>query len=179
MSRSKAGASATSAPASRTRSGPPWNGGASQGNIGTRVDNRADVSVQGWGIGQIKTKVNDWASDAVAKTEVVSMTVQGLTGMIKAIKDVVPWLAAGGPVAPRMPVVVGEKGMEMFVPDSAGTVYSNTATRRMISGAAGYSTQTGVLAGPSHITIQLDPHTTRLLLSGRAVNSSTRAGVGV
>ncbi|MCH8157212.1 MAG: hypothetical protein IID18_05580 [Nitrospinae bacterium] len=37
----------------------------------------------------------------------------------------IPGLASGGPVTPGQPFFVGERGPELFVPNSAGTVVPN------------------------------------------------------
>lgn len=69
--------------------------------------------------------------------------------------------------------VVGEAGPELVTFPTAPTVHSHTASkqmaRQMFSGGGNT---------PMKITLQLDPATTRLLLSGRPVNTSTRAAVG-
>jgi hypothetical protein len=150
-----------------------WNLG---GSIDTRVGNRAEVSVQGWGIGQIKTKISDWAYDVQARMDIVSATAAYYQGLSNAIKSM--FSATGGYMTAHDPRIVGEKGPELWAPETSGTLYSNPLTKRLI-GAGGGTGSTVAVASPTNLTIQLDPFTTRLLLSGRAVNTSTRAGVGV
>lgn len=45
--------------------------------------------------------------------------------------------AGGGTVQPRTPVLVGERGPELFVPSGAGTIMNNMNTNNALSGAGG------------------------------------------
>lgn len=47
----------------------------------------------------------------------------------------IPGKATGGPVSAGMPYIVGEKGEELFVPDSNGTIVPNGPTRGMMNNA--------------------------------------------
>jgi hypothetical protein len=49
-----------------------------------------------------------------------------VTGDEPPIPGPVPGLAGGGPVMANMPYVVGEEGPELFVPDAAGQIMSNS-----------------------------------------------------
>jgi hypothetical protein len=49
----------------------------------------------------------------------------GLTSMIPEIASFLPGLATGGPTPANMPRIVGEKGKEVWWPDTAGTVIPN------------------------------------------------------
>ena len=51
--------------------------------------------------------------------------------------------AMGGPVVPRDLYLVGERGPEMFVPDSAGTILPADATASLLDGSSGGSTGRG------------------------------------
>ena len=42
-------------------------------------------------------------------------------------------MAAGGSLGAGQAAIVGERGPELFVPDSAGQVYSNTDSQAMLS----------------------------------------------
>ena len=131
----------------------------------------------------IPMKVAAWSARATADTTdtTVNWAYASMDAFARQIAGKLGGRAMGGPVRALTPYIVGENGPEVFTPESAGTVYSNAESRRLRSsgGDGGPATTTVVASAPSRITIQLDPHTTRLLLSGRAVNSSTRAGVGV
>jgi hypothetical protein len=41
--------------------------------------------------------------------------------------------ANGGPVSANKPYIVGERGMELFVPQTSGTVLSNSDTRKQLT----------------------------------------------
>jgi hypothetical protein len=52
----------------------------------------------------------------------------GLFGSIaNAAFSAIPGRASGGPVAANRPYIVGERGAELFVPDTAGTIVPNSA----------------------------------------------------
>ena len=77
----------------------------------------------------------------------------------------------GGAVRKGQTVIGGEGGPEIFTAPAAGYIHSNTASKQMMSAQS--------RGGSMNVTLQLDAHATRLLLSGRAANTTTRAAVGV
>ena len=61
---------------------------------------------------------------------VTTQIAKGITGAILGI----PGLAMGGPVSAGSPYVVGERGPELFVPSSSGSIVPNS---KMSSGGGG------------------------------------------
>ena len=53
----------------------------------------------------------------------------GLKGLPKSVD--LPFFAEGGRPKPGKPAIVGEKGPELFIPDSAGTVISNDVSKQL------------------------------------------------
>ncbi len=56
-----------------------------------------------------------------------ALAFQVLSG-IPGISELLPTRAAGGPITAGMPVLVGERGPELFIPTSPGTIRNNSAT---------------------------------------------------
>lgn len=50
--------------------------------------------------------------------------------------SLIPGLAGGGSVSPRQPYVVGERGPELFVPQSAGSIVNNSNSKSMMGGGS-------------------------------------------
>jgi len=96
-----------------------------------------DAIMMGWN--KIGSAVDDFVETGKFKfSDFARSVVQDLAKMIikaqifKAIQATlgffgipIPGMAAGGPVAGNQPYIVGEKGPELFVPKSAGTVIPN------------------------------------------------------
>lgn len=70
----------------------------------------------------------------------LGVKIFGDTSVGRFISKTIPGLASGGPVTGGQPYIVGERGPEMFVPASSGTIVPNGA------GAAG---------GPTTIVVQI------------------------
>jgi len=62
-------------------------------------------------------------------------SVFNLTGTNNALPTFRNTKAGGGKVQAGSPVLVGERGMEMFVPDSGGTIMNNMNTKNAMGGA--------------------------------------------
>jgi hypothetical protein len=150
--------------------------------LGTSVENEPKVSIPGTVTtderGKVGARIVGWDSSVHAPVSIVDWVAKAIHGFWDWLKGLFGLRAMGGPVAARTPYVVGERGPELFTPQAAGTVYSNPETRRFLDGRG---TTGSLSAAPAmmSVTFQLDAHTTRMLLSGRAVNTTTRAGVGI
>lgn len=72
-------------------------------------------------------KNNQGAAAAVAGGQGLGI---GLAGGVGAG---LPGFAEGGQMRARMPAIVGERGPELFVPKSGGTIFSNADTRRIMA----------------------------------------------
>jgi predicted transcriptional regulator len=70
------------------------------------------------------------------------------TGVAKSLA-VIPALAVGGPVNAGSPYVVGEKGPELFVPHSSGSIVPNGAMGSSGGGAGGVTVNYNIAAGVS------------------------------
>jgi hypothetical protein len=160
--------------------------------VDTNAIGRTSVAIDGFGlggrlptrtaveqvdIGSMPTRMVGWATRAEANVNMTEIQPSAAEVFARSIAGRLGGRAMGGPVLGRIPVMVGERGPEVFVPDASGTVYNAGDTRKLMSSSA--YTSPRMSGGPMNISIQLDPYTTRLLLSGRAANTSTRAGVGV
>ncbi len=76
--------------------------------------------------------------------------VFGLTGGSALPMGSIPGLAGGGSVSPNQPYMVGERGPELFVPSSAGTVMNNSNSKGFGGGSTTVVNQTiNVSAGVS------------------------------
>ncbi len=62
------------------------------------------------------------------------------------------FMANGGPVSANRPYVVGERGPELFVPDSTGTVLSNSQSRAAIDRYSGGNARGGSLSVNYNVT---------------------------
>lgn len=63
-------------------------------------------------------------------------TVLAIMESIKAVNTIlsfIPGLATGGSVAAGMPYIVGEKGAELFMPNSNGQIFSHEKTMKILS----------------------------------------------
>jgi hypothetical protein len=65
----------------------------------------------------------------------------------------IPGRAAGGPVSMRRPYLVGERGPELFVPNSAGRVMSNFDTRDLMGGGGAATGELIIRAAPG-VTVE-------------------------
>jgi len=54
---------------------------------------------------------------------------------VNSILNMIPFLATGGSVTAGSPYIVGERGAELFVPNSNGQVFSNSQTMKILSQA--------------------------------------------
>ena len=74
----------------------------------------------------------------IAAKLAILFAIQAFTGIpVFTAATGLPGKAAGGPVGRNKPVVVGERGPELFVPKAAGTVLSNTQSQDALSGNNG------------------------------------------
>jgi hypothetical protein len=64
----------------------------------------------------------------------------GAIGMPSSHRGGPKFRAAGGPVSPSSPYIVGETGRELFIPNTGGYVVNATDTRRLLSGGRQPST---------------------------------------
>ena len=89
-----------------------------------------DAIFSGQKLGEvIRSLAKDLVRMVFAQT-VTTQIAKGITGAILGI----PGLAMGGPVSAGSPYVVGERGPELFVPSSSGSIVSNS---KMSSGGGG------------------------------------------
>lgn len=72
------------------------------------------------------------------KLLVIQPIINAMTGMFGGGGSVAPAdnSAGGGTVAPRRPVLVGERGPELFIPSGAGTVMNNMNTKNALGGGS-------------------------------------------
>ena len=54
---------------------------------------------------------------------------------VNSILNIIPFLATGGSVTAGSPYIVGERGPELFMPNSNGQVFSNSQTMKILSQA--------------------------------------------
>lgn len=54
------------------------------------------------------------------------------TGIVGLVSQAIPARASGGPVSQGQPYLVGEKGPELYVPSSSGTIVNNSKTNAML-----------------------------------------------
>jgi len=71
----------------------------------------------------------------IQRLERISGLSAGATGGGAGGGHGLPGRASGGPVSRNSPYVVGERGMELFIPNAPGYVVNATDTRRMLSSA--------------------------------------------
>lgn len=69
----------------------------------------------------------DGIIERVSKVGAALSRLSGLISGASGLVGKIPGLAAGGPVSAGQAYVVGEKGPELFVPGSSGTIVPNTA----------------------------------------------------
>tara|TARA_R100000426_G_scaffold61122_2_gene43033 strand:+ start:154 stop:1923 length:1770 start_codon:yes stop_codon:yes gene_type:complete len=63
--------------------------------------------------------------------------VFGLTGGANALPTITVGQAGGGTIQGKRPTLVGERGPELFVPNTGGTIMNNMNTRSALSGGGG------------------------------------------
>ena len=74
----------------------------------------------------------------IAAKLAILFAIQTFTGIpVFTAATGLPGRAAGGPVGRNQPVVVGERGPELFVPKASGTVLSNRQSQDAIAGSGG------------------------------------------
>jgi hypothetical protein len=76
------------------------------------------------GIEWVISKFEAMKAAAVSAYNAGKNALQSIPG-VGAITSILPGKASGGPVQSGQPYVVGEKGPELFVPDSSGTIIPN------------------------------------------------------
>lgn len=114
------------------------------GKIGSAIDTFVETG---------KFKFSDFARSVIAdlaKMIIKAQLFQAIQATLGMFGFKIPGLATGGPANANQPYVVGEKGPELFVPKSAGTVIPNNKL-----GAEAQSTGTGRVEAPiynSYIT---------------------------
>lgn len=84
---------------------------------------------------QAHTFVGQLVSGFNTVLQTVSLILQAIQTIetIKSFLRLIPFLAEGGEVSTGQPYFVGERGMELFVPNSNGYVYSNKELMKMVS----------------------------------------------
>ena len=103
------------------------------------VEFLADVFVLDWGgaIESVKNAISDlidWVDDLINAFErAIDLAKEIGGGALDFISKVIPGRASGGPVTKNSPYIVGERGPELFVPPSHGTIIPNFA----LAGASG------------------------------------------
>lgn len=97
-------------------------------NIGDAIDNFVTTG---------KFKFKDFAASVIADlTKIIAKAL-----ILQAIKSIfgnfgIPGLAEGGPAKAGKPYIVGEKGPELFVPKTSGTVVPNDAMKNGVATGA-------------------------------------------
>ena len=62
----------------------------------------------------------------------VNTLIDRLFGKKNPLRNILPHFERGGRPVPGMPAIFGERGPEIFIPDEAGSVYSNRASKGMM-----------------------------------------------
>ena len=106
------------------------------------VEILAAVFTGDWGgaIDGVKNQIADlidWVGDLIDMFKrAIDLAKEIGGGAIDFVKNVIPGRAIGGPVKSRSPYIVGERGPEMFVPSTSGTIVANNK----LGGGAGSGT---------------------------------------
>lgn len=97
-------------------------------------------TIQLKGIGEAQRAVDRFITDNMGRTIRVNVTTGARVGL--------PMLAEGGPAKARQPYIVGERGQELFVPDTNGVVIPADQTRQILAGANSADRAMRMTGGP-------------------------------
>ena len=138
------------------------------GKIGSAIDQFVDTG---------KFKFSDFARSIIAdlaKMIIKAQVFQAIQTTLGMFGFKIPGLATGGPAKANQPYIVGEKGPELFVPKSAGTVIPNNKL-----GAEAQATGTGRVEAPvynNYITNQISALDSKSVAQLFAENRKTLLG---
>jgi phage-related minor tail protein len=138
------------------------------GKIGSAIDQFVETG---------KFKFSDFARSIIAdlaKMIIKAQVFQAIQSTLGMFGFKIPGLAAGGPAQANQPYIVGEKGPELFVPKSAGTVIPNNKLS-----AEAQATGTGRVEAPvynNYITNQISALDSKSVAQLFAENRKTLLG---
>ena len=138
------------------------------GNISNAVDSFVETG---------KFKFSDFARSVIAdlaKMIIKAQIFKAIQATLGLFGFSIPGLATGGPAKADQPYIVGEKGPELFVPKSAGTVIPNNKL-----GAEAQATGTGRVEAPvynNYITNQISALDSKSVAQLFAENRKTLLG---
>jgi phage-related minor tail protein len=138
------------------------------GKIGSAIDQFVETG---------KFKFSDFARSIIAdlaKMIIKAQVFQAIQSTLGMFGFKIPGLATGGPAQANQPYIVGEKGPELFVPKSAGTVIPNNKLS-----AEAQATGTGRVEAPvynNYITNQISALDSKSVAQLFAENRKTLLG---
>ena len=86
-----------------------------------------DAIIDGKELSEVMKQLAKDIAKMALRLAIIKPLETGLEGMFKGV--MIPGRMAGGPVTGGSPYVVGERGPELFIPNSSGTVLPNSASR--------------------------------------------------